>query len=186
MSKSTLILYKSKTGFTKRYANIIAKETGGTAMGCKDGTPKLLASFDRILFGSRMHAGRIDGLSKARNLFQKNGIKLSALFVTGAMPNTETEAIEEMWKNNLTSEELTSLPHFYIQSGLCYEKMNFIDKTMMRVFSFMMKQKKHKTPEEILFSEILARSYDISSEEYVQPLLRYLTEDSSVKEHQKM
>ena len=50
----------------------------------------------------------------------------------------------------------------------------------------MMKQKKHKTPEEILFSEILARSYDISSEEYVQPLLRYLTEDSSVKEHQKM
>lgn len=186
MGKSTLILYKSKTGFTKRYANIIAKETGGTAMGYKEGTPKLLTSFDRILFGSRMHAGRIDGLSKARGLFQKNGIKPSALFVTGAMPNTEIEAIEEMWKNNLTSEELDRLPHFYMQSGLCYEKMNFIDKTMMRVFSSMMKQKKLKTPDEIRFSEIIAHSYDISSMEYVQPLLRYLTEDSAVKEHQKM
>ena len=115
MGKSTLILYKSKTDFTKRYANIIAKETGGTAMDYKEGTPKLLTSFDRIIFGSRMHAGRIDGLSKARSLFQKNGIKLSALFITGAMPNTEVEVIEEMWKNNLTSEELARLPHFYMQ-----------------------------------------------------------------------
>lgn len=179
MSKSTLILYKSKTSFTKRYANMIAKEIGGTAMDFKEGTPKLLASFDRVLFGSRMHAGRIDGLSEARSLFQENGIKLSALFVTGAMPNTEVEAIEEMWRNNLSPEELTSLPHFYMQSGLCYEKMNFIDKTMMKVFAFMMKQKKGKTPDEIRFAKAIAHSYDISSKEYLKPLLKHLSENST-------
>lgn len=176
MSKNTLILYKSKTGFTKKYADIIAKETGGTAMGFKEATPKLPASFDRVLFGSRMHAGRIDGLSKARSLFQKNDIRLSALFVTGAMPNTEKETIEEMWKNNLTPEEFANLPHFYMQSGLCYEKMSFTDKVMMKAFAFMMKRKSNKTPKEIRFAEMIASSYDISSKEYLRPLLKYLAE----------
>lgn len=176
MSKNTLILYKSKTGFTKRYADIIAKETNGTAMDFQKTTPKLLSSFEQVLFGSRMHAGRIDGLAKARSLFQKSDIKLSALFVTGAMPNTEKETIEEMWKNNLTPEELANLPHFYMQSGLCYEKMSFTDKTMMKVFAFMMKRKSNKTPNETLFADTIASSYDISSKEYLKPLLKYLAE----------
>ena len=37
MSRGILILYKSKTGFTKRYAEMIAAETGGTAMDVKIG-----------------------------------------------------------------------------------------------------------------------------------------------------
>lgn len=176
MNKDLLILYKSKTGFTKRYADMIAEETGGTAMDFKKGTPELLSSFNRILFGSRMHAGRIDGLPEARNLFQKSGIKPSALFVTGAMPNTESQTIAEMWKNNLTSEELTDLPHFYMQSGLCYEKMNFTDKAMMKMFAFMMKRKKDKTPDEADFAKAIANSYDISSREYLEPLLKRLSE----------
>lgn len=177
MNKNLLILYKSKTGFTKKYADLIAGETGGTTMDFKKGTPELLSSFDKILFGSRMHAGRIDGLSEARSLFQKGHIQPSALFVTGAMPNTEKKALEEMWQNNLTSEELAGLPHFYMQSGLCYEKMNFTDKAMMKMFSFMMNQKKNKTPDEIRFAKMIACSYDISSKEYIQPLLKYLTEN---------
>ena len=64
MSKSILILYKSKTGFTKKYAGMIAEETGGTAMDFKEGTPELLSSFDRVLFGSRMHAGQILSLKQ--------------------------------------------------------------------------------------------------------------------------
>lgn len=176
MNKDLLILYKSKTGFTQRYANMIAEETGGTAIDFKKGTPELLSSFNRIVFGSRMHAGRIDALSEARSLCQKSSIKLSALFVTGAMPNTEKQTIMEMWENNLTSEELTDLPHFYMQSGLCYEKMNFTDRTMMKMFAFMMKRKKDKTPNEVRFAEAIAHSYDISSKEYLEPLLKHLSE----------
>ena len=33
MKHKILILYKSVTGFTKKYADFIAKETGGTAGG---------------------------------------------------------------------------------------------------------------------------------------------------------
>lgn len=177
MSKSILILYKSKTGFTKKYADMIAEETGGTAMDFKEGTPELLSSFDRVLLGSRMHAGQIDGLPKVRRLFLKSSVRLSALFVTGAMPITERKTIEEMWKNNLNREELSFLPHFYLQSGLCYEKMNFTDKAMMKVFSFMLKRKNNKTPDEIGFAEAIAHSYDISSREYLGPLLKHLSEN---------
>ncbi len=171
MSRGILILYKSKTGFTKRYAEMIAAETGGTAMDVKKVSPDALSSFDPVLFGSRMHAGRIDGFGEARKLLQNNGVSLSALFVTGAMPNTETQTITEMWKNNLTEEELSDLPHFYMQGGLCYEKMGIFDRLMMKVFLFMMKQKKGKSPNEDRFAEIIAHSYDISSRDYIRPLV---------------
>lgn len=177
MRKKTLILYKSKTGFTKRYAEFIAAETGGTAMDIKKAAPAVFSSFDTIIFGGRMHAGRIDGLDDARKLFQKCGLKLSALFVTGAMPNTEAQTITKMWENNLTAEELAGLPHFYMQSGLCYEKMGFFDKTMMKMFAFMMKHKKGKSPDESRFAKSIASSYDISSEEYIWPLVKCLQDE---------
>ncbi len=171
MSRRILILYKSKTGFTKRYAEMIAAETGGTAMEFKEAGTGIFSSYDQVLFGSRMHAGRIDGLENARKLFQENGVKLAALFVTGAMPNTEARTIAEMWKNNLKAEELSVLPHFYMQSGLCYEKMGIFDRMMMKVFVFMMKHKKESSPDEKHFAEIIASSYDISSKDYIRPLV---------------
>lgn len=175
---NTLILYKSKTGFTKKYAEQIAQKTGGTPMDFKAAAPELLSTFDRILFGSRMHAGRIDGLEDARKLLQKSHASLSALFVTGAMPNTEEQTITEMWKNNLTPEEMSELPHFYLPGGLCYEKMNLSDKAMMKMFVFMMKHKKDKTPEEKRLAEIITHSYDISSEDFLRPLVEYLTDNA--------
>lgn len=174
MSRKLLILYKSKTGFTKRYAEMIAAETGGTAMDVKKARPDILLSFEHVIFGGRMHAGRIDGLGDARKLVQGNGIRLSALFVTGAMPNTETQTIADMWKHNLTPEELSGLPHFYMQSGLCYKKMGVSDRIMMGVFVFMMKHKKKESPDESRFAEMIAHSYDISSEDYIWPLVEYM------------
>ena len=174
MSKRLLILYKSKTGFTKKYAEMIAVETGGTAMDVKAAEPGILSSFDQIVFGSRMHAGRIDGLGDIRKLLRENEASLLALFVTGAMPNTETHTIADMWKNNLTEEELSSLPHFYMQSGLYYEKMGIFDRIMMEMFVFIMKHKKAKSHNEMHLAKIIAHSYDISSKDYIWPLVKYL------------
>lgn len=171
--KSILILYQSKTGFTKKYAEMIAEELDGTPIDFREGASALLSSWDLVLFGTRMHAGRMDGLSKARKLFQKSGVKHLVFFVTGAMPANDKETLEEMWRQNLTPEEYTSIPHFYLPSGLCYEKMNLPDRLMMRAFVSMMQKKKDKTAKELQMAEIIAHSFDISSKEYLGPLVAY-------------
>ena len=58
-----------------------------------------------------------------------------------------------------------------MQSGICYEKMGIVDRMMMKVFVFMLKHKKESCPDKKHFAKIIAGSYDISSKDYIQPLV---------------
>lgn len=174
MNRKVLIVYKSKTGFTRKYAELTGKETGGRVVDYRKATPKLMSEYDTVIFGSRAHAGRIDGYQKAKEMFQKSGAKEFAVFVTGATPNTEKEVIQGFWKQNLTGGDLQNVPHFYMQSGLCYEKMSFADRIMMKGMRAMLKRKKEKSDEEKMMEKMIAGSYDISSKEYAGPLISFL------------
>lgn len=175
MKKNVLVLYKSVTGFTKEYAELITQEMDGTIMDCKNVTSETMSKFDIIIFGGRMHAGRIDGLKQTKKLFLHSNASHFIIFATGASPNNAKDTIEEMWRNNLAPAELTDFPHFYMQSGLRYEKMPFLDKIMMKMFCSMMKKKKDKTDYEKQFVNIITHSYDISSKTYIMPLINYVT-----------
>jgi len=169
-----VIVYKSKTGFTKKYAQMIAKEIACDLLELKKATPKKLAEYDTIVFGSRFFAGTVDGMKKSRELFAASGAEKIIVFATGATPNAAEEIINEVWKNNFTPEELETIPHFYMQSGICYEKMPFGEKMMMKMAAKMMKNQKEKDEMGQGFEEALKGSFDISSEEYVKPLVEYL------------
>lgn len=181
MSKKIAIIYKSETGFTEKYARMIAEETGADFYDFKD-CPKnrlaaLPAEYDQVVFGSRFHAGAVDGLKKAINLFYGKGNGEFIVFATGAMPSgTEEmkETLEQLWKNNFTAEQLEKIPHFYFQAGLCYEKMSAVDRFMMKCFCKMLKNKKDKTPADIETEKAVEKSFDISSREFIKPLTDYL------------
>lgn len=122
MKNNVIILYNSKTGFTKQYAELLALELGCTALPLSR-APADLSGYDAVVFGSRLHAGMLDGWKKARKLLAKRGAKKLAVFATGAMPNGAEEQLRQVWGQNLTPGEREAVPHFYLQAGLCYEKM---------------------------------------------------------------
>ena len=55
-----LVTYKSKTEFTKRYAEMIAKEVDGNLMDFKEVTPEKMSEFDVIVYGGGLYAGMIN------------------------------------------------------------------------------------------------------------------------------
>ena len=197
MVRRTLILYKTSTGFTKRYAKILAEKLNGSAVDIKNARSVSISLFDTVIFGTRAHAGTIDGLKKFRRIFRlQTGNHFSSaalhstpdkkhplciLFVTGAAPETEKDMINRLWEDNLTEEERTALPHFYMPAGLCYEKMNLPDRILMKGLSVMMKRKKDKTAKDMELAQRISASFDISSEKYVYPLLDYISGTSQVK-----
>lgn len=174
MNKQILVTYKSVTGFTKQYAQWIAKELDCEVMDLKEVSAKTMSEYDTIIFGGRFHAGFVDGLKKAKELFEESNAHRLIVFATGATPNTAADMIEEAWKNNFTPDELERIPHFYMQSGLRYEKMPFGDKLMMKVFAAMVKRKKEKSEYEKAMEQALCSSYDLSSREYIKPLVSYV------------
>lgn len=175
MNPNVIILYHSKTGFTRKYAELLALELGCTALPLKS-APSDLSGYAAVVFGSRLRAGFLDGWKKAQKLLAKRGAKKLALFATGAMPNEAEEQIQTMWEQNLTPAERDAIPHFYLQAGLCYEKMGGVDRAMMKFAAWAMTRKKAKTPEDEAFQNAIRQSYDISDPKYIRPLVDYLRE----------
>lgn len=171
MGKKVLIFYKSVTGFTKEYAEIIARETGGTLMDLQKAAAGIITGYDIVVFGGRMHAGTVDGLKRAKKLFTQSGAPQFIVYTTGAMPCEASGTIDAMWRNNLSPSELITIPHFYMPSGLRYEKMPWIDKWTMKAFCAMMKKKKDKNDYERQAEQIIDHSFDISSPSYAIPLI---------------
>ena len=96
-----LIIYKSKTGFTKWYAEFIAKEVDGNLMDFKEVTAEIMSGYDVVVYGGGLYAGMINGYKKAKEMFEKSSANRFILFATGGTPNEATKEIEEVWKNNL-------------------------------------------------------------------------------------
>lgn len=169
MTNDLIVLYNSKTGFTRKYAELLALELGCTALPLAQ-APADLSGYAAVVFGSRLHAGVFDGWKKAQKLLQGRGAKKLVVFATGAMPNEAEDAIQKTWTQNLTPAELEAIPHFYLQAGLCYEKMGGLDRTMMKFAAWAMGKKKDKAPEDEAFLNAIRQSYDISDPKYLRPL----------------
>lgn len=178
MENKILVCYKSVTGFAKRYAEMIASEVDGTLMASKDVNAEAVMGYDIVVFGGRLRAGTVDGLKKVKELMGKSRGKTFAVFATGAMPITAVETIRQVWEHNLTGDELRQVPHFYMPGGLCYEKMPLPEKLIMKAFAAVMKsrsrKKKDRTVEDEAFERGISASYDISSKEYIAPLVSFL------------
>lgn len=170
MNPDIIILYNSKTGFTRRYAELAARELDCAVFPLAD-APSSLSQYRAVAFGSRLHAGTVDGWKKAQKLLEARGAKRLALFATGAMPCQALAQIQTVWEQNLTPEERERIPHFYLQGGLCYEKMGGVDRAMMKFAAWAMSRKRNKTSEDQAFLEAISHSYDSFDPACAQPLL---------------
>ena len=171
-----LIIYKSKTGFTKWYAEVIAKETEGNLIDFKDASAEIMSEYDVVVYGGGLYAGMINGYKKAKEMFEKSTAKRFIIFATGGTPNEATKEIDEVWNHNLSAEELKTIPHFYMQAGICYEKMSFSNRAIMKMMSKVLEKKKNKDSAEEGFAQAIKSSYDITSGEYAKPLIKCVLE----------
>lgn len=172
--KKTILIYKSQTGFTRRYAEWIARETGCDLMNFRQIKPAVLKGYDLVVFGSRLHAGTLDGLKKMLKIHRASGAGQLVLFATGAAPITAQDTIQQIWKQNLSAEQLNSIPHFYMQAGLNYDGMGFVDRTMMKLLSAMLRSKKQRTEADEALARMIEKSFDASDPKYILPLVEYL------------
>ena len=62
----------------------------------------------------------------------------------------------------------------YCPGGLCYEKMNFFNRVVMKIFARMVAKKKDKTEAEAQMAKMIGQSYDISDRRYIEPVVRFI------------
>ena len=166
----TLVVYTSKTGFARKYAGMIAQALGAQLMPLKDVRPIIMSRYKNVVYGGGLYASSINGLKKAKKMFYESDAENFAVFACGATPNLAEDTIKAMWEHNLSSSELASMPHFYMQGGLAYEDMNPVDRFVM---SMVANIKGKKNAEGV---NPMRLSQDNTSPDYIAPLVECLKE----------
>ena len=82
----SIVIYKSKYGSTRDYANWIADELGCDAIDAKNVKIGDLSGFDNIVFGGGLYAEMIAGITLISKNLDKLKDKKIAVFTTGITP----------------------------------------------------------------------------------------------------
>lgn len=115
----TLVLYKSLSGFTKKYAQWIAEELHADLYDAEVFDPTKFASYQVIVFGGSLHAVGINGVAIIKNNLHQLADKKVIVFAVGASPPREN-VLEEVKNKNFTFEQQQKIRFFYLRGGFDY------------------------------------------------------------------
>ena len=116
---SRVIIYKSKTGHTKRYARMLSKELN---IPCYSYKYAKASENDEVIFLSYIYASKIMGLSK---ILKKYNVKV--VIAVGAL------AYSKDYLNTLRDANNIKLPFFYLRGGIDYSKLNFFFRKFLPI-----------------------------------------------------
>lgn len=146
-NKKILVLYKSKYGSTKRYAEWIANDTNADLLEVSMVKVSDLLKYDLIIFGGFLHAVGISGVKIITDNFQKIMDKKVVIFAVGCSPERE-DAISHVSSSNFTKEMKEKISFFYLRGAFNYDKLDFVDKMMMKALKLKLERKKEKELDE--------------------------------------
>lgn len=170
-----LLVYKSNTGFTKKYVDWISDAVSCQTITIDQINNVDINAYDIVIYGGGIKAGHIRGLNKFKKRVLNNSKNKIVVFATGGAPFAEDIAAN-IKRNNFSSDELNKLKFFYFQSGLDYDKMGLSSKIMMGLYKKILELKNSKTVVEDGTANALLNSYDYSSSDYIKPMIDYLNE----------
>lgn len=166
-----LVAYKSKTGYTKKYAEWIAGE-----LGCdikENASLSDLVGYDMIIYGGGMYAGGLNGIKLIRNNEKKLASKKLVIFAVGANPGREHE-ITAFWDRLLTKEWHKDIMRFYLRGGFDYGKIGAGDKILMNMLKKHLQSLKNPSEDDLGMLKMYDEPFDFSDRSNIGPLIDYV------------
>lgn len=149
------IIYTSNTGFTERYANLLARETGLPCLRLEEADKG-----GRVLYLGWLRAGSIVGLRRARRLFQVTGCCAVGL--------GDRDGPGDLAK------QLPDGRMFYLRGGYDHSRLTGLNRSMMNLMIRVMK----KRPEDDAAARTIVNAardgLDCVSMENLAPVLAWL------------
>ncbi len=167
----TIVFYRSKTGFTQKYAQWIAEDLACESLPATQVARQDLSSYDLVIYGAPVMAGSIMGWKKFRSLLNKFPKAQPVLFACGLAPQNDEENLKNVKKQNLIGSDFNQVPLFFMRGGINIDRMSFLTKFVMK--AIVMQMRKTATDEEIsAFPDPFHADY--TSQDAIQPLVAWV------------
>lgn len=169
----TVVIYKSKTGFTKKYAEWIAEELSADIFQGSKVNADVLATYDTVVYGGGLYAGGINGIKLIKRNLDKLKDKKVIAFATGASPAKE-ETIREIENNNFSVEQQKHIKFFYLRGGFDYNRLNPFYKILMTLLKSKLKSKTELKPDEKGMLEAYEEPVDFTNKKNIDEIISYV------------
>ena len=174
MSK-TAVVYRSKSGFTRKYAQWIADATGADLLiGNRTRLPDLLG-YDTIVYGGALYAVGINGLSLITRNYEALKSKRLIVFTLGATP-VRPEIVDEVRDNNLTPEQRQHIRFFMLRGGFDKSKLILTDRLLMTLLKATLRRRKNPTADERGMLAAYDNPLDFTDEKLIAPIVAAVLE----------
>jgi len=169
----TIIVYKSQTGFTKKYAEWIAQKIWATLLDYTKADISVLLEYDTIIYWWSLHAVGIQWISLITKNFERLKQKKLIVFAVWASPIKDA-VVKHVTAENFTEEQRKYIHFFYFRWWFNYKKLWIVDKIIMTIFIFVLKLKKHPKPDEKWMIDAYDHPFDATNKQYIEWLVNIL------------
>lgn len=169
-----IVIYKTKYGSTKQYAEWISEELGIKAVDAKSVKAEDLLKYDVIIYGGGLYAEVINGVTLITKNYEMLKDKKLIVFSTGITPLDcrdyyDTYVIEKNFKPHMTD----NIKVFNFMGKMVLSELSLVHRTALKTLKKIMSSKENPTEMEKLLVELCDADGDFSDKNEIKSLVEY-------------
>lgn len=170
---NTVVIYQSKYGATKKYAEWLAEELACDIFETKKAAIEQIEKYNVIILGGGIYATGIAGISFLKKHYERLKNKKIIVFAVGASPYDE-KAMAALKEHNFKIE-LSHIPCFYCRGAWNEEIMSWKDRTLCNLLKKAVAKKDSTTyePWETALMQAIGSNYDWTDKENIKQIIEY-------------
>lgn len=179
-----IIIYGSKYGSSRKYAEELSKQTGIPAIDFQ--TSPDLCNKKKIIYIGGTYAGNVTGLENTFRGFELKENQKLMIVTVGLSNPSESENRRNMLgslKKQLSKELFEKAKFFHLRGAIDYSKLSFTHRTLMSLLYKVLS----KTPDEKLTSqnrtivETYGKQVDYTDFRALEPIMFEIKKESLIK-----
>jgi menaquinone-dependent protoporphyrinogen IX oxidase len=173
----TIVIYKSRYGSTKQYAEWIAEELVCEAREARTVNVDELIGYDTIIYGGGLYAEVIAGVTLITKNFDKLSDKKLIVFTTGITPLDVREYYDELvYDKNFKGEIREKVRVFNYLGKMILSELTLPHRTAIKALKKLMSGKENPTEMEKLLITLCDADGDFSDRSAIGELVEYAKE----------
>ena len=171
---STIVVYKTKYGSTKQYAEWISEDLGCGCVDAKKVKIDDLVGYDTIIYGGGLYAEVINGVSLITKNIEKLKDKKIIVYTTGITPSDvrayyDGEVLEKNFKNGVPE----NVRIFNFLGKMVQKELTPVHYAALVTLKKIMSAKKNPSDMVKLLIKLCDADGDFSDRKYIKELVEY-------------
>lgn len=170
------VIYKSKYGHTKKYAQWISEELNCDLYENSEIKVDKMLEYDTIIYGGGLYASGILGIELITRNFDSLKNKNIAVYTVGLADPEIKSQFEPIIKKNFTEEMQNTIKIFHLRGGINYKELGIVHKAMMAALKSMVKKKSQEemTDEDRMMLDTYGEVVEFTDKTTIEPVVSFV------------